>query len=259
MREMINTKKQLIAYLVLGLLAYLLFLVWTFPADRAAGLLRSKVPPLQLAGVTGTVWSGRATALDYSYQGQRQRLSRFTWQFKPLALFTGRAAFAIAFDGEGRKGSANVGMKYDGSITADAIIAQLPIAELAPLFGVPVMLNGMVDVNLEALVVTEGKIVRAQGQINWRDAAVTSPITQSLGSYNAQLSTEDAGIKAQLRDEGGPLQMDGVLRLINDGSYHFNANINLRDQQQTVLKQALQAVGRQQPDGRMLLEYSGKL
>lgn len=248
-------RKQLIAYVVLGLLAYLLFLVWTFPAERAAALIRTKAPQLQLAGVTGTVWSGRAATLQY----QGQRLSRFKWQFQPLALFTGRAQFAIAFDGEGRSGRADVGLSLDGSVVAQAVTAQLPIAELTPLFGVPVSLSGLIEVKLDELTVANDKIQSAQGEVQWRDAAVTSPVAQPLGAFSAQLTTEAAGIKAQLRDEGGPLQLDGTVRLINDGSYQFSAKVAVRDPQQVMLQQALQAAGRQEPDGRVLLEYNGRL
>lgn len=248
-------RKQLFAYTALGLIAYLLFLIATFPADRALALLRPQLPQLQAAGVSGTVWSGRAAVIQY----QGQRLARFTWQFQPLALLRGRAGFAIAFEGEGRSGSADVAITPGGTVTADALKARLPMAELSSLLQLPVELGGALDADLQRLEISGGRITRADGQLVLRNAAVTSPVAQPLGAFSAQLSSEDAGVRAQIRDEGGPLQLEGTLRLINDGSYQFSARASVRDPQQTMLKQVLSMAGRQEPDGRVALEYNGHL
>lgn len=249
------TRRAAIYYLLFGLLAYLLFLVWTFPAGRAVALLRTQAPQVQLAGVSGTVWSGRAATLQY----KSWRLTRCTWQFRPLALFMGRVEFAIAFDGEGRRGEANAGWRYDNTIHVSAVDVTLPMAEVAPALGVPVTLNGMVAAKLDEVVVSDGRIIGAQGQLQWRQAAITEPVGQRLGDFSAQLTSESTGIMARVRDEGGPVQLDGFIRLINDGSYQFNAKANVRDPQQTLLRQALQAAGRQEADGRVALEFSGHL
>lgn len=247
-------RKQLIAYLLLGLLAYALFLVWTFPADRAAALLRQQQPQLQLAGVTGTVWSGRAATVQY----QGQRLARFRWQFQPLALFTGRLGFTIAFDGEGRSGSADIGLRPDGSVVVTDIDARLPLAELAPLLGMPVTLNGMAEIKLDELAFAAGAIQRAEGDIHWRQIAISEPVAQKFGDFSARFTTEEGGVKAQFRDQGGPLQLEGTLRLTG-GNYQFNARAVVRDPQQALLRQALQSAGRLEADGRVTLEYSGRL
>lgn len=247
-------RKQLIAYLSLGLLAYGLFLIWTFPADRAAALLQKQQPQLQLTGVTGTAWSGRAATVQY----QGQRLARFKWQFQPLALFKGRLGFAIAFDGEGRTGSAAIGLRPDGSVVAADIDARLPLAELAPLLDLPVTLNGVAEIKLEELTFAAGAIKRAEGDIHWRQIAISEPVAQKFGDFSARFTTEESGIKAQFRDQGGPLQLEGTLRL-SGGNYQFNARAVARDPQQTLLRQALQAAGRQEADGRVVLEYNGHL
>ena len=248
-------KKRVIGYLLFGLVAYLFFLVCTFPANPAMALLRSKVPQLQMAGVTGTAWSGRAAALQY----KGQRLSRVKWSLNPFSLFTGHLEFSIAFDGEGRSGVADVAVGTNGSVTAYDVSVQLPMDDLATAFGAPVSLGGFVDVKLNEVAIAAGTLQRADGELHWRDAAVTAPVAQSLGSFSAQISTEAAGIKAQIRDDGGPLQLEGTARLINNGTYQFNAKANVRDPQQTLLQQALKASGRQEADGRIALQYSGHL
>jgi general secretion pathway protein N len=243
--------KRIAAYLLLGLLAYAVFLVCTLPAERAAAMVRKQAPQLQLAGVTGTVWSGRAATLQY----RTQRLSRFKWRLNPLALVLGRIEFDIAFDGEGRTGTATVARRFDGSLVLNEVAVRLPVAEL----GGPLSLTGLLEVKLDELTAKDGMIQSATGELHLLQAAVTEPVAQKLGDFSAKISTEAAGIKAQVRDEGGPLQLEGTLRLINDGSYQLHAKAVVRDPQQTMLQQVLRAAGRQEPDGRVALEYNGRL
>ena len=248
-------KRQIIGYSALGLLAYLLFLVWTFPADRAVALLRPQIPQLQMSGITGTVWSGRAATLHY----QNQRVSRLTWQFRPLTLFKAQPTFTITFNGEGRTGTANVGIRPDGTLVIEEANAQLPMAELSQQLGIPISLGGAVNVAMDKITINNNFVQSAEGKLQWRDASMTASILQKLGNFNVQISTEDAGIKALINDESGPLQLDGTARLINDGSYQFSAKAAVRDAQQTLLQQVLRAAGRQEPDGRTLIEYHGRL
>ncbi len=248
-------KRQIIGYSVLGLLAYLLFLAWTFPADRALVLLRPQLPALQMSGVTGTVWSGRAATLHY----HNQRFSRLTWQFQPLALFKAQPTLTITFAGDGRTGTADVGLRPDGTIVIEEAKAQLPMAELSQQLGIPVSLGGVVDVAMDKITINNSVVQSAEGKLQWRDASMTTPVLQKLGAFNIQVTTEDAGIKALINDAGGPLQLEGTARLINDGSYQFSAKAAVRDAQQTLLQQALQAAGRPESDGRILIEYHGRL
>lgn len=242
--------KRVAGYVLLGLLAYAFFLIWTLPAERAVALVRKQAPQLQLSGVTGTAWSGRAATLQY----QTQQLPRFKWQLKPLALVMGRVEFAITFDGEGRTGAATVGRRFDGALVLNQVQATLPMAEL----GAALALNGQLEVKLDELTAKGGVIQSATGELHWRQAAMTTP-AQKLGEFSARISTDATGIKALIRDEGGPLQLEGNLRLTGNGSYQFNAKATVRDPQQTMLRQVLQSAGRQEPDGRVALEYNGHL
>jgi len=251
---MIKMVKRAGAYPLLGLLAYLFFLVWTLPADRAVAMVRKQLPQLQLSGVTGTAWSGRAAALQY----KTQQLSRFQWHLNPFALITGRVEFDFTFDGGGRTGMATLARRLGGALVLSDAQATLPMAEVAPLLGAPLPLNGLLEAKLDELTAVGGMVQSATGELHWRQAAITEP-AQKLGDFSAQIVTEDAGIRAQIRDEGGPLQLEGTLRLINDGNYQFNARAAVRDPQQAMLRQVLQAAGRQEPDGRVVLEYSGHL
>ncbi len=52
--------KSALRYLVLGVVAYLFFLVATLPANFAYRHLADRLKPTVLASLSGTIWSGRA-------------------------------------------------------------------------------------------------------------------------------------------------------------------------------------------------------
>src|SRR5690606_9138686 len=74
----------------IGLAIFLCGLVALFPARVA---YRALAPEgVSLAGLSGTLWNGAAA--ESSLGGVY--LSELTWRFRPLALFTGKAGFAVS-------------------------------------------------------------------------------------------------------------------------------------------------------------------
>jgi hypothetical protein len=252
--------KRNIAYILLGLLVYGAFLVMSFPAERAFVLLQSQLPMVRVAGVEGTAWSGRAAVI----QIQNQSLQRVKWQFNPWGLFLARVEFDLSFDGDGRKGSAMAGLRSDGTLALSNVDMQIPMVDvsqilnLGPVLG-PIELGGLLEMQLSELTVLSTIIQSAEGSVYWRRAGVTEPLTQALGEFVAQLTTEEDGVHAQVKDESGPLQLDGNFKLDSGGGYTFRASVAVRDQQQKMLVQGLQALGQRGADGRVVVEYSGQL
>ena len=132
------------------------------------------------------------------------------------------------------------------------------ILNLGPVLG-PIELGGLLEMQLSELTVLSTIIQSAEGSIYWRRAGVVEPLTQALGEFAAQLTTEEDGVHAQVKDESGPLQLDGNFKLDSGGGYTFRASVAVRDQQQKILIHGLQALGKRGADGRVVVEYSGHL
>ncbi len=248
--------KKIVPYVLLGLAAYVGFLVWTFPAQRAMSMVQAQVPQLRVAGVTGSAWSGRASMLQF----EGQNFQRFKWQFSPLGLFVGRIEFDLSFDGDGRSADGVLGLRSDGAVVFNDVSAKLPIADIGQHLELGIVsLKGLVELQLEELVLMGNKPLSAEGLVYWRQAALETPVAQKLGDYSAVLTTDDAGIKVQLKDEGGPLQLDGSVQLVDDGAFSVNVMASVRDPKERMLHKGLQTIGEQQPDGRYALKFNGKL
>jgi hypothetical protein len=71
--------------LILLLLAYLAFVVFTFPASFATTRLNAAKPEVQINDVDGSIWSGGAGDVRY----QRVAIGALEWKTQPLGIFQG--------------------------------------------------------------------------------------------------------------------------------------------------------------------------
>ncbi len=76
---------RIVRILLLLLLAYGVFVVFTFPASFATTRLNAALPQMQVKGVDGTIWSGGAK--DIHYQGIP--IGALEWQAQPLGVLQG--------------------------------------------------------------------------------------------------------------------------------------------------------------------------
>lgn len=247
--------KKIIGYILLGLVAYAGFVVVTFPAQRAVSMLQEQVPQLRVAGVSGTAWEGRMSTLQY----QGQNFQRLKWSFNPFSIVKGRAEFDISFSGDGRSAKTALGIRSDGALVFSDLQAKLPVADIDEHLGIPgVELSGLVELQLQELVLLDNTLLSAEGDVFWKQAGVDAPVAQVLGDYSAALTTDEGGVKAQVKDDGGPLEIEG-LAVLNDTGYSLNVTASVRDTEAKMLQQGLNMIGTPEGDGRYALQFSGKL
>ena len=92
-----------------------------------------------------------------------------------------------------------------------------------------------------------------------RDARTTLGRPLTLGDFAVDLTTAEGAINGDVRDLQGPLTLSGKLSLQSDGRYRFVGQLGLRDDNDPVLRQALQLVGKPLADGRRQVVFNGKL
>ena len=93
--------RRWLPYLLLGCGVYLLTLVATFPAAfayRIAGPRLTRAVPLQLYGISGSIWSGRIGTVAYGANA----LGSLSWHLKPLPLLLGHLALSYELDAPDR-------------------------------------------------------------------------------------------------------------------------------------------------------------
>lgn len=207
-------KSTRLSWVALGCGAYLAFALAQFPAATAYRWFGGFAPGLRLAGITGTVWNGRA-ALGSVPDLPMQDLG---WSLDALPLLIGRASFDFRLrlaDGfvNGHLSASPRSLTFS-SVQATTTLATL--GSMLPLQGA----RGMISLNLDTLELRNAWPVSAALLLRLRQIEVpplapgAAPGLIALGDY--ELSDVEIGerrLAAKLRDTGGPLEVRGTVAL----------------------------------------------
>jgi hypothetical protein len=169
---------------------------------------------LVLSGISGTVWSGRAELGSLGNLPLRD----VEWSVAPLALALGRISVTLAArppDGL-VTGSLSAGL-WDIRFTDVRVTTSLDtLGTLLSLQGS----RGTLSLDIDELSLRNGWPVAAQGTVRIRDLEVLplgSPpgsALLALGDYElSSFEVADLRLGAALRDEGGPLEIQGTVML----------------------------------------------
>jgi hypothetical protein len=229
---------------------------WTLPADLALRWLRPNLGPLQLSGVSGTVWQGRASsaaafgtplgALEWSVQKSPLLLRR-------VVARVGLAGGALVLDGD-------VTRDADGSVLVQNATFALPAETAAPALDIPALkLHGRIEGRIDEARLAKGWVSGARGSARWREAAVSGQAEASLGELLAEFTSQpDGSIAGTVKDDGSSnLEVAGQF-VIDSGQFSATARLVARNGD-TQVAEALRYVGEPQPDGSSLLKINGKL
>ncbi len=240
-----------------GLVAYLFFLVATFPAAHAYRLLREESGAgVAMAGIDGSIWSGTARTVQL---GGKVRLQNVHWEVHFLPLLLGRLELELSSRDRDLQLNTRAGKTLGGTLYVEGLHGRLPIARVQALtpYPVPRLRGELIFDGLDAAL-ADGRIVKGAGRVRWNGAAAVVGSTLQLGGFTLDLKTDKQQIIGKLRDNDGPLQVEGLLTLEPDGTYHLGGRVTPRDSSSDVA-QNLRILGVPNKAGGYELNYSGKL
>ncbi|HEY7672784.1 MAG TPA: type II secretion system protein N [Gammaproteobacteria bacterium] len=198
--------------MALGCGAYLAFALAQLPAATAYRWFGTDA--LVLSGISGTVWSGRAELGSIGNLPLRD----VEWSVAPLALALGRFSVTLAArPADGLvTGSLSAGF-WDVRLTDVRVTTSLDaLGAVLSLQGA----RGTLSLDLAELSLRNGWPVAATGTVRIRELEVF-PLGAPAGSAliplgNYELSSfevAELGLAALLRDDGGPLEIQGTVML----------------------------------------------
>ncbi|MGE5624095.1 MAG: type II secretion system protein N [Bacillota bacterium] len=240
---------------LLGTLAYLSFLLTMLPAQYAVGWLVKHAPGVQLDGVTGSVFSGRAETLRY----QGAPLGAVQWQFDWRALFGVSYGYRLALqstDGTlslraDTRGSTVYLRDVDGRVPVSYVERWLPVPSHS--------VQGTLALHLKELALKGGRPQSAEGEIQLDDAVLSWPRAFTLGSYRMSLApASTGGISAQVSDITSPLKLQAALSLSPEGAYHLSGVLSARDPADPATRSFLGDLGPADSTGQYPFDFKGQ-
>lgn len=233
--------------LAIGLLAYALFLLWLLPAEQALTLLTPKGGTVLQARTVEGSWH-HGVGRDCALWGLPLR--EIGWRFRPLALISGRLRVSL----RGRSERSAIEATLSRGLTVlhlEALEGRVALAELLPLlspFGL--RLSGVLATSLTGVEIRKGRLSAAQGQVVYQRTP--------LGTLAAKFTTTREGVKATVRDEGGPLRAEGELLLTTEGGYTLAVTLAARGPEAQELLDRLAPFGQRSGEG-LRIDRQGRL
>ena len=234
--------------------AYLVFAIANFPADVAWRWLAAD--DLHVAGIQGTVWSGRAALASAGPLGFRD----VRWQVRPWSLLLARPAGRVE-SGLG-DGFLQTEVRFGGSdVVLTGLTATCSLSALAsalPIAGI----RGQVSLQLTELVLHDGWPASARGQMRLGQLTVPSlvggdPI--ALGNFNVILSGTD-GLQGAFQDQSGPLEVRGTAGLTAAGEYEISGVVRARPEADAALRRGIELLtSAPNADGMRAFSLTGTL
>lgn len=250
--------KRVLGYGLLGLLAFLVFLLLLAPATLVTGLLAGRLTGFGVQSVEGLATEGSAHGVTW----RGVQIERLNWNWRALALLTGWLEFRLETGDPEIKLIGDVAMNPGRRLRIRDASGQLPLARLGALAGSSKPpLQGLVEFKLRDLYLNANSQPQAaNGIIYLRNARTTLGQPLNLGDFTLQLApASPEGIQGTVKDNNGPLVLEGTLTLLPDGRYRLAGQAAVRDASNQALRQAMNLLGPPGGDGRWALNFSGVL
>ncbi len=228
----------------LAVLAFVLIMLARFPAQWALGLLPRGVT---CDAVAGTVWNGACSGLIV----HQQPLGDLTWMVRPARLLVGRLGARVELSEAGSYIDGDVEVSAGGTLFAHDVRANVRLGpEVTP--QLPGGLRGTASAELANVEFRNGRLRDLRGHIEARDLTQTGGSTTALGSYAVAFAGAGAAgaLIGELRDLGGPLAVDGTVRVTPEPGVVVDGKVAARSMAAPSLVRQLQVLGPPDAQGR---------
>lgn len=229
------------------------------PADRLWGWLQPAdgTSPLQAYGVQGHLGSGSLAGVDFNGQ---PLLRDLRWQWQPWTLPLLRAGFHVTSSGEPLTLDGNIAAGL-GGLRAGPLVVGGTLRAIAAILGqgfAPV--DGQLRADIAELSVRKGWPQSVTGTLQIHELALTlSQPATTVGSYQADLSTEGDTVLARISTLAGSVDASGEVRLEPDRSYTTDLRLRARADAPPVIVNLLQSLGQPDAQGTVTVKQSGQL
>jgi general secretion pathway protein N len=242
--------------LALGIAAFVVFAVVTLPASVV--LSRVSSPDVTIAGMSGTIWKGRAQVLRV----RGAQLGSVQWDLHALALLTGRLTADVELKRTDGFAKTRGTLEPSGAMAFEDLAASIPLSALPPTV-VRGGWTGTINLKFAELALASGWPERADGTLELIDVNGPANRPVNMGSYKIVFPPDaSAGdtLAGALSDLGGPLQVTGTVQLnkANRG-YSVQGLIAARNDAPQGVAKDLEALGPPDAEGRREFGFEGTL
>lgn len=238
---------------------YMVSLVLTAPASLITRLIPDNTG-LQIGSISGTLWNGKLSHLDYRNQFQLQRL---TWKFDWLALLTLKAKADVKFSNSRNvmTGAGSIAYGLSGISVSDTNI-DFDATALLPYLQLPIAVTPSGKFSLIIENATQGSPYCAElnGYIVWHEAKVDTVMGNiDFATPSVDFSCSEGGVVALLKQHSEQLTINANIQLMQGARYQLKGSIVAREALEPSILQVLSWIGPKNSAGEITLNFAGRL
>jgi hypothetical protein len=219
-----------------------------------ASWLAPRAAAANCASVDGTLWSGACSGLSV----QRVPLGDLSWDLEPARLLAGTLAAHIVLAHGTLAAHADVTLGLDGALTVRNLLADVPL-DPALLPQLPRQLHGRAHAELALARIEHGTLTEIQGRIEAHDLEERTVRVTPLGNYAVTFPGGSGEPTGKVQDLGGPLAVEGTLRLTRARGYVLEGEVAARPGAPPELAANLAYLGSPDALGRRPFSMAGTL
>ena len=249
--------KKILKPLLLVITSFIVSLVVLAPARLAYYFLPENATT-QLNGVSGTIWSGKASQFSIN----NMNLGKLEWKINPLHFLKLRAGGNITlssptmkFDGEATINRQHNVVLNNGQAILNASTLPLP-AEVASL----VRPEGRIIADINHLDITDTFVNDADINVVWQQAAITEPMSVQLGEIHLDASGSDGDLKGLLSGaKNNPIKIAGSVDVLQGQTLDANIKISPTNNTPEDILSLLPLLGNPDQSGAVTVKYRGNI
>ncbi|MDP5255224.1 MULTISPECIES: type II secretion system protein N [unclassified Vibrio] len=216
---------------------------------------------LQLQGVSGTLWQGKAQEVYWD----KTSLGQVSWDWQSSALWQGDMAYQVRF-GEGSawqlRGRGVVGSHWSGQVFARHVFASMPAAHVARQLDlpVPISVTGQVELTLRDWQYAQPWCVQGEGEVVWNTDAVGTPLGPlQLGPVITDIQCQNNAITAKGEQKSDQVSAAFSAELSQNGRYQSQAWFQPGREFPEQMASQLQWLGKPDNKGQYQFDHKGRL
>jgi general secretion pathway protein N len=196
---------------VLAVVAFAVIVIARLPASWVVPEPPSAV---SCAAVDGSIWNGTCAGLV----AQGSPVGDLVWDVHALRLLSGKLSVNVVLTRPAGSVRGDFEVGLDKSVTARNVKAELPLDQdlMSMLPRNLRSLHGSARADIALAHVTNNIVTQLQGRIELHDLEDRDREVTPLGSYSVTFPGGSGEPTGQLQDLGGPLSVQGTVRLTQD-------------------------------------------
>lgn len=247
-------KLRLTAWILVPIVVFVFLVLRAMPAQWGIALAGL---PLQMDGISGTVWRARVANVVVPYPGGHYSLGQLEWELSPWSVLrlSPCMSFTTELESQVTSGTACTSLSRRMTLKDTRVSVPAAVAEL----WAPVRVRGQLDAHIESMTMVNDQVTDLAGSGSWTNAEFHNSQTWvGLGTIAFDLlENGEGGVAAKIFDIEGPLEIDLESSWALNGAYLIRGNIGLRPQAPVEIGQLLRIVAQEQQRGQFAVEWAG--